>query len=251
MSRFELCLTHVLLHEGGFADHPSDPGGATNMGITRRTLAEWRGVTPWAELPISEVRDLTRAEAAEIYQARYWSSCGADLMPPGLDLALFDFAVNSGPSRAVKYLQAQIGVASDGVVGPITLSALEKSRRSRGVLNLIEALCANRMNFLKRLSTFKIFGRGWTARVEAVRKQAIADATSHQPSIETQKRNNPMNILAGYKTYIVAAGMLIAGLSQLLGVELPGFADQSAMQLIMEALAVIFLRRGINTSRPA
>ena len=248
MSRFEHCLNHVLVHEGGYADHPSDPGGATNMGITRRTLADWRGISPITDLPKSAVRGLSRSEAAEIYHERYWQSCRAEEMPKGLDLALFDFAVNSGPTRAVRYLQAQVGVEADGTIGPQTISAIEKSRRAQGTVRLIETLSANRMSFLRSLDTFGTFGRGWTARVDAVRNQSVADATPAQNRQTNPNRSKTMNILSGYKTYIVAAAMLVAGLSQLLGVDLPGFADQSAMQLIMESLAVIFLRRGVSSA---
>lgn len=250
MTRFEHCLSHVLRHEGGYADHPADPGSATNMGITRRTLAEWRGVSPWSDLPKSAVMALSRVEAAEIYQARYWSKCAADLLPTGLDFALFDFAVNSGPTRAVKYLQIQIGVEADGIVGPRTLSAVEKCRRGRGAKQLIETLCDNRLNFLRGLNTFSTFGRGWTTRVATVRGQALKDASSFPETQNHPNRSGPMNMLSGYKTYIVAAAMLVAGLSQLLGVDLPGFEDQSAMQLIMESMAVIFLRRGVGPSNP-
>lgn len=246
MNRFEQCLSHVLEHEGGYVDDPEDPGGATNMGITRRTLADWRHVAPWPDLPKTEVRNLKRSEAANIYQNRYWQVCGAQNMPVGLDLALFDFAVNSGPRRAVQYLQAIVRTIEDGVVGPRTLSAVERACRTRGVAALIALLCANRMAFLRRLSTYERFGSGWTSRVNAVRRQALADAEIKSQTPTTRKPN--MNVLPGLKTYIVAAAMLIAGLAQVLGVDLPGFEDQSALHLMMEAMAVMFLRRGLKAS---
>lgn len=248
MSRFQHCLAHVLRHEGGYVDHPADPGGATNMGITRRTLAEWRGVSPWADLPKREVQNLTRHEAARIYQANYWTKCAAERMPPGLDLALFDFAVNSGPGRAVRILQAQVGASEDGIVGDQTMGALATCLRRSGLRQNIETYCANRLGFLQRLSTYPTFGRGWTARVKAVRKQALADAENQTLNPTQPERTNPMNMLSGYRTYIIAAAMLVAGLAQLAGVDLPGFHDQSAMQLIMESLAVIFLRRGVQSA---
>src|SRR6188768_1995558 len=89
-SRFDICLDEVLRHEGGYVDHPSDPGGATNMGITRRTLADWRKVAPWSALDKAEVRALQRDEAAAIYRTNYWDRSGAGSLPSGLDLALFD-----------------------------------------------------------------------------------------------------------------------------------------------------------------
>ena len=107
-NRFETCLAHVLRHEGGYVDHPSDPGGATNMGITRKTLAHWRNVSPWTDLPKLEVQKLTHGEAGLIYRALYWNACRAGDLPDGVDLAVFDFAVNSGPDRAVRTLQARL-----------------------------------------------------------------------------------------------------------------------------------------------
>src|SRR5690606_7617867 len=95
--RFETCLAQVLRHEGGYVDHPLDPGGATNMGITRKTLARWRRVAPWSDLPKAAVETLSRQEASRIYRQFYWDLCRAGQLPPGVDLAVFDYAVNSGP----------------------------------------------------------------------------------------------------------------------------------------------------------
>ena len=149
-TRFELCLAQVLKHEGGYVDHPSDPGGATNMGITRKTLARWRNVSPWWELPKSAVQQLTRAEAARIYRAGYWNLCRAGDLPPGIDLALFDYAVNSGPDRAIRALQSVLGVVVDGLVGPLTIGAA--ARADAGAV--VNAICDRRLGFLRALSTF-------------------------------------------------------------------------------------------------
>ncbi|WP_083989022.1 glycoside hydrolase family 108 protein [Devosia geojensis] len=245
--RFEACLAEVLRHEGGYADHPSDPGGATNMGITRKTLARWRGISPWTALPKGEVKALTRAEAARIYRAEYWNRCRADEMPPGLDLALFDFAVNSGPDRAAKTLQRLVGVAADGLVGPVTLGAVAAHAGRGDTAALVEALCDARLAFLQRLSTFPVFGRGWTARVAAVRKAALAAVGLTRP---TPSLPNPwsklMNLLSGYRTYIAAALMLATGIAQILGIDLPAFDGQSGGQLVLEAIAIIFLRKGMK-----
>jgi lysozyme family protein len=235
--RFEACLAHVLQHEGGYVDHPTDPGGATNMGITRKTLAQWRKVSPWTALPKTEVRRLTRAEASRIYLANYWSPVGAERMPAGLDLALFDYAVNSGPNRAIRDLQSVLGVVVDGVAGPKTLAAANADDRAATV----GALCDRRLAFLQGLTTFPTFGRGWTSRVEAVRRQGLADA-----AITITRGEKTMDVLSGHKTYIVAAMMLLAGIAQILGVELPSMEGSAAGNLILEALAVIFLRQGIK-----
>ncbi|KRB01354.1 hypothetical protein ASD83_07565 [Devosia sp. Root685] len=236
--RFERCLTAVLRHEGGYVDHPSDPGGATNMGITRKTLARRRKVTPWTGLPKAAVEALTRDEAALIYRASYWNTTKAGAMPAGVDLALFDFAVNSGPDRAVRMLQAALGVAADGEVGPVTLAAVQAADARR----LINALCDRRLSFLQRLTSFAVFGRGWTRRVAEIRAAALADVKL--PSMV--QRRTIMTMLTGYRTYIVAAFMIVAGLAQVLGVELPALDGGSAGSLILEALAIIFLRKGLK-----
>ncbi|MEO5806032.1 putative peptidoglycan-binding domain-containing protein [Devosia sp.] len=163
-------------------------------------------------------------------------------MPAGLDLALFDFAVNSGPDRAIKTLQALLGVVADGQIGPVTLAAINADKR--GAAGLSAALCDRRLDFLTRLSTFAVFGKGWHARVAAIRKAALAAAPIPLP---TDNWSTTMTFLTGYKTYIVAAFMLLAGAAQLLGVDLPTLDGASSGHMIMEALAVIFLRRGIKS----
>lgn len=241
--RFARCLAQVLEHEGGYADHRRDPGGATNMGITRKTLARWRRVSPWWKLPKAEVKALGRAEAARIYDAAYWQRVhGADL-PAGLDLALFDYAVNSGPVRAIKALQAQLKVRADGWIGPLTLGALRARIAAAGVSGIIVALCDGRLGFLRRLATFAVFGRGWSRRVAAIRAAALAMAGD----LPSTTRTTEMNLLSGYKTYIVAAIMLLIGLAGLLGVDVPSFETHAPASLVMEALAFIFLRRGLKS----
>lgn len=174
---FDRALLLVLAHEGGYVDHPSDPGGATNLGITRKTLARWRKVTPWTDLPKSEVKALTKASVAPIYRAFYWDEINGDKLPAGLDYAVFDYAVNSGPGRASMALQRLVGVADDGEIGPITLAAVAKRKPA----DLINALCDERLAFLRRLSTFPVFGRGWTSRVAGVRKVALEMAAEAKP----------------------------------------------------------------------
>ncbi|QQR35637.1 glycoside hydrolase family 108 protein [Devosia oryziradicis] len=246
-SRFDICLDEVLRHEGGYADHPSDPGGATNLGITHKTLARWRRISPWWKLPKSAVMELQRSEAAKIYRASYWDRVHAGQLPYGLDLALFDFAVNSGPDRAIRTLQAELGVATDGQVGPLTLDAIDAYADRKGLGTLIGAFCDRRLAFLHRLPTFATFGRGWTARVAAVRKAAIASAgTTANPQTKISQWRLLMDMLNGYKTYLVAAFMLLAGVAQVLGIDLPALDGGSAGHLIMEALAVLFLRKGLK-----
>lgn len=172
-ANFDACLGYVLKHEGGYVDHPADPGGATNKGITRRTLAAWRGIAPYTDLPKSEVRNISDREVAAIYKANYWDKLRGDDLPSGVDYAVFDFGVNSGPSRAASYLQEIVGSAPDGMIGPLTLEAVKEYCDHFGSDTLVTELCADRMAFLQRLSTWKTFGRGWTSRVDGVRSKAM------------------------------------------------------------------------------
>lgn len=163
---FDRVMPDVFTHEGGYVDHPKDPGGATNHGITHKTLAAWRG----KPVTKADVRNLSRAEAALIYRAQYWRPIRGDELPAGLDYALFDFAINSGPARAVKTLQRIVGVPADGIMGAITLDAVSK----RSPADLINALCDARLAFLKGLKGWPTFGKGWGRRVAEVRAKALA-----------------------------------------------------------------------------
>jgi len=149
----------VATHEGGYVDHPKDPGGATNKGVTYRTYNAYRrrmGLQP------RDVRNISDAEAIEIYRTQYWDKVMGDQLPSGLDYAVYDFAVNSGPSRAVKFLQRIVGVKDDGLLGNNTLAAIVDYGDDE---NLILDLCYARWNWMQRLSTWSTFGTGWTRRV--------------------------------------------------------------------------------------
>lgn len=165
-ANFSNCLRAVLCHEGGFVDHPRDPGGATNLGITRATLARWRG------RPVSraEVRALTRAEATKIYRALYWDEIAGDALPPGVDLAVFDYCVNSGVGRATRTLQSVAGIDADGRIGKLTLAAVDVAEP----FFLITSYCRRRLAFLEGLRSFAIFGRGWRRRVYETQALALA-----------------------------------------------------------------------------
>lgn len=164
-SRFDLCLQVVLRQEGGFSNDAADPGGATQMGITEHCLAAWRGRPVTAE----EVRDLSAEEAKEIYRAQYWNLMRCEDLPRGIDLMVFDFGVNAGPGTSVKMLQRAVGVKPDGAVGPHTLRATTAAEAAP----LVEALAQARLDHYRGLPTFARFGRGWTRRVEDVRRQAL------------------------------------------------------------------------------
>ena len=168
---FEACLAHVLQSEGGYVDHPSDPGGATNMGITIATLRTWRG----RSVTKADVKALTRAEAASQYKKNYWDAVRGDDLPRGLDLVAFDAAVNSGVSRGAKWLQSALGVPADGKVGLKTIAAANAAHKDA----VIDRACDLRLGFLRQLGTWKTFGKGWTRRVESVREAASKMAAEH------------------------------------------------------------------------
>lgn len=164
-TNFAACLAHILASEGGYVDHPKDPGGATNMGITHTTLAEWRG----RPVTKADVRALTKAEAAAIYKARYWDTVRGDDLPAGLDLVAFDAAVNSGVYRGARWLQSALGVVADGKIGPRSIAAASAADRSTAIRRAVQA----RKNFLLSLSTWATFGRGWSSRLTSVEASAI------------------------------------------------------------------------------
>lgn len=169
-SAFDQAVNLVLQQEGGFVRHSRDPGGATNFGITRETLARARG----RPVSVEDVRNLTRAEAVSIYRRFYWDAVRADELPPGLALVVFDLAVNSGPFRAVQMLQRALGTEADGIVGPVTLNAA----RDADPAETIRSLSRARLGFLARLATWPVFGRGWRRRVLALEQEALRLAQS-------------------------------------------------------------------------
>jgi lysozyme family protein len=159
-------LIHVLKHEGGYVNHPADPGGMTNLGVTKAVWEEWVG----RESSEKEMRSLTPEMVAPLYRRKYWDKIQGDNLPDGVDYAVFDFAVNSGPGRAAKFLQELVGVKADGAIGPMTLVAVSKKEP----YELIKAYNAKRQAFLESLPTFATFGKGWSTRVAGVSTEALA-----------------------------------------------------------------------------
>ena len=151
----------VLEHEGGYVNHPKDPGGRTNMGITQRTYQNFYG-RPVTE---EEMKTMPRRDAAEIYKSMYWDEIRGDDLPAGVDICVFDWSVNSGVSRACRELQKAAGAYSDGILGPKTMKAVEASKPE----DLIHRICEAREAFYRRLSIFDTFGRGWLRRNDGTR----------------------------------------------------------------------------------
>jgi lysozyme family protein len=167
--RFDHWLPHILKHEGGYVNHPKDPGGATNKGIIQRTYDSWRDRQ---SLPRQSVRSISDSEVSAIYRRDYWDAIRGNELPAGVDYCVFDFAVNSGINRASKFLQEVARVPADGKIGPATLAAVN----ALDPAHVINSLCDARMAFLRGLGTFPTFGKGWTRRVSEVRALALGAA---------------------------------------------------------------------------
>lgn len=169
-ARFQACIAVVLAWEGGYVNDPRDRGGETNFGIADRADGKADGMADLDRDGIGDVpiHDLTRAEAIEVYRKQYWNAVRGDDLPAGVDLAVLDFAVNSGAGTAIKTLQRCLGVAPDGRLGPVTMLALGGAEPGA----LAERVCAQRLSFLMGLSQWSIYGKGWGRRVADIRAKA-------------------------------------------------------------------------------
>lgn len=166
---FDTCLNDLLKHEGGFSNHPRDPGGVTMLGVTKRVWEEYTG----KPATISDMRNLTIAKVGPLYRDRYWDSVKAGQLPPALAMCVFDMAVNAGPGKAGKLLQRLVGVAVDGLVGRGTLTAVQAYVAAHGLAEAVKGYQASRRTFYRALGTFDVFGRGWLRRVDEVETAAL------------------------------------------------------------------------------
>ena len=165
-ANYDKCLETILHHEGGYVNHPKDPGGETNLGVTKRVYEEHGGT--------KDMKELTVEDVAPIYKKGYWDKMKCDDLPSGLDLCVFDFGVNAGPGRAAKYLQTMIGTVADGGIGPNTLKALANYEEEvGGVAEVIKEYQKRRQAYYEGLSTFATFGKGWTRRTTETTEEAL------------------------------------------------------------------------------
>lgn len=212
---FRRCIEWVLAHEGGFSNNPKDPGGPTNFGVTQRTYDAYTGGG-------KDVRGITPEEVLDIYRRQYWDAIKGDDLPGGVDYAVFDFAVNSGPARAVRFLQGIIGVSADGIVGVNTLAAA----RRNDAASVAARLCDDRLEWMKRLKTWPTFGRGWAARVKAVRDRAVTMSDGGAEPLSPGKATGPISTKTAVKesamkteTITAAAGAATGILGSLKGID--------------------------------
>lgn len=159
---FDACLSELLRHEGGYVNDPHDPGGETNMGISKRSY------------PRENIKGMTHDRASQIYQRNFWAAVRGDELPAGLDLLAFDPAVNSGVSRGAKWFQQALGVAVDGKIGPATIAAAKAAHPEA----VIDRACDLRLAWLRTLGTWPRYGKGWARRVESIRAEAIRMASA-------------------------------------------------------------------------
>lgn len=156
-ANFDNAFRALIGHEGGYSNHPDDPGGETMYGVTKRVAVAY-GYT-------GDMRKLTLDEAKRIAKAGYWDKVRADELPDELDFQLFDTAYNSGDSRAVKLLQASLNLNQDGAFGPATMAAVQRQVASGETDSLCARFNGHRLLFLADLKTWPSFGKGWARRI--------------------------------------------------------------------------------------
>jgi len=160
---FKECLDLVLKSEGGWVNNPKDPGGETNLGVTKVVWEEWVGH------PVETMKNLTKDQVAPLYEQKYWRPCYGEVLPRGLDFVVFSMGVNAGPGRSVKLLQSAIGCVSDGIIGSRTRELISASNSA----TLINKFSESRRDYYRSLKTFPIFGKGWLARVDHEETEAF------------------------------------------------------------------------------
>lgn len=166
ISNWDKSFTLLLKSEGGYVDNPADPGGRTNLGVTQNTWESWVG-RPSNE---KEMRGLTPSDVAPLYKKKFWDACCCDDLPTGLDYVVFDFAVNSGVGRSIKTLQSCVDATVDGQIGKMTLDAVSKFPPDVTIFRFSD----EKVKFYESLPTFPTFGKGWLARVERAKSQALS-----------------------------------------------------------------------------
>ena len=167
---YDKCLEMILHHEGGYVNHPKDPGGETNLGVTKRVYEQW---VLENDILTKDMKDLEFEDVAPIYRKNYWDRVKADSLPHGVDLCVFDFSVNAGTGRGAKYLQTVVGATADGAIGPNTLRQVDEWVAMRGEEDLVVAYSDARRKYYRKLKTFNTFGRGWLRRVDETEVEAL------------------------------------------------------------------------------
>jgi lysozyme family protein len=253
-SSYDAALARVLAHEGGYSNNPADPGGPTNFGIT---IADYRRyVKPKATA--ADVRAMKIDEAKAIYRARYWDAQCCDELPAGVDYAVFDYGVNSGIGRSGKVLRRILGLpdSTSSVTDTVVAAATNADAAA-----LVIALCDERLRFLKSLKTWKVFGKGWSARVADVKALALELAANAQPkpmptpppSLPTAKGVVPPNTMAQRSSIaiVAASGVLAVQQARRLGASPGVLCAILAAAALVGFAAWMFWRRRQSTQQHA
>ena len=164
ISNWQKSFELMLKSEGGYVNNPADPGGMTNLGVTKATWENWVG----RESDEAEMRGLTPEKVEPLYKKKYWDAVRGDELPAGISYLCFDFAVNAGVGRSIKTLQTAVGVTPDGGFGPMTMAAVQ----AIDPVELIEKFSQAKEDFYRSLGTFATFGKGWLNRVADVKVKA-------------------------------------------------------------------------------
>lgn len=239
-SKFDRAVDVVLKHEGGFVDHPSDPGGATNHGISlryARTLGSMLDLDGDGDVDRDDILKITPEQAKTVYREWFWRDVRGDELPSGVDLTVFDFAVNSGAGRAIRFLQRALGVQQDGVFGPATMRAVLAADPK----TLVNSINDARLTFLKGLSTWPTFGRGWTNRINDVHTRSLelvgAPMTAARDVVQTDTAKAAGSVAAAgvIGTILAQAAPAIKALGDL--------SPYVAVVVILAAVAGVFVWR--------
>lgn len=165
-SNFDTCLSLLLEHEGGYTNHPSDPGGPTNFGIT---IDDYRRYVK-VNATTADVRRMKLDEAKIIYREKYWDAQRCDELPPGINYTIFDYGVNSGIGRSAKVLRRALGLPDNSnAITDIVIAAAHTA----DLKALVVDICDERLHFLRSLKTWSVFGNGWGRRVSEVKSTAL------------------------------------------------------------------------------
>lgn len=231
VASYEPSLARLLTHEGGYTNHPDDPGGPTNFGIT---IADYRRYAK-ADATAADVRAMSVGEAKAIYRKRYWDAQRCDDLPAGVDYAVFDYGVNSGIGRSGKVLRRVLHVPDDS--GAVTDDVLAAAQAA-DARALVTAICDERLRFLQSLKTWPVFGKGWERRVDEVKAVALQMATPPAPKYAAPKPTIP--IKAGGAT---AAASASAAAAHQAGLPI-GLVIIAAVVATLAALLLIHVLKG-------
>ena len=185
IDRFAACLAETLKHEGGYSNDPHDPGGATMKGVTQRVYDGYRSGQGAAH---RDVREITDKELRALYGKNYWGAARCGELPAGVDLVVFDAAVNSGVSRSAKFVQKVTNSSQDGHIGAATLAAINAADPA----TVVRGMMAERRVFLQKLPTFWRFGKGWMARCDAIEKAALGMCGMSQTDVSAVTISAPL-----------------------------------------------------------